>query len=165
MSQPPGFVDPLHKDHVYKLHRSLYGLKQSLRAWFRHLSDFITTLGFTRSTTDPSLFIRITPIDTNYILVYVDEIILTGSSSTMVHQIIQMIGAEFALKDLGSLHYFLDIEVTNLPSSLLLSQSHYISDLLLWANMDGCKLVATLMSSSTKLSISSRHLLADPLHY
>ena len=111
MQQPPGFEDPLHPTFVCKLHKSLYGLKQAPRAWFECLSTTLLTLGFEGSKADSSLFhfhknnIKI------LILIYVDDVIVTGNNSEAVQAIISTLSTKFSLKDLGSLKYFLGIEI------------------------------------------------------
>lgn len=111
--------------------KALYGLKQAPRAWFERLSHFLHSLGFVTSRADSSLIIRQTPDHCCYILVYVDDIVITGSSSTVVNQLINTMNKKFALKDLGPLSFFVGIEVSYPPTGgLFLSQSKYIQDLL-----------------------------------
>ncbi|MCI33550.1 retrovirus-related Pol polyprotein from transposon TNT 1-94, partial [Trifolium medium] len=87
------------------------------------------------------------------VLVYVDDIIITGSSLPQIQQLISKLNAEFALKQLGALDYFLGIEVFHLANgALLLSQAKYIRDLLSKANMDTAHGMPTPMVSSLKLS-------------
>jgi hypothetical protein len=79
MEQPQGFVHPAYLDHVCGLHKSLYGLKQALRAWFTRLSQALLDIGFSGSQLDPSLFTYHTAKAHIFLLVYVDDIILTGN--------------------------------------------------------------------------------------
>ena len=58
VAQPPGFLEPHHKDHVYKLHKALYGLKQAPRAWYDHLRKFLLEEGFVRGVIDVTLFTK-----------------------------------------------------------------------------------------------------------
>jgi hypothetical protein len=87
MRQPPGFVDSTLPSHVCRLHKSLYCLKRAPRAWYTCLSDFLISIGFHASKVDTSLFILSISVDILYLLVYVDDILLTGSNSTMLQQI------------------------------------------------------------------------------
>ncbi|GKE36759.1 ribonuclease H-like domain-containing protein, partial [Tanacetum coccineum] len=80
MHQPPGFKDSTHPDYVCLLQRSLYGLKQAPRAWFQRFATYITRVGFSQSQCDSSLFIYRQGTDTAYLLLYVDDIVLTASS-------------------------------------------------------------------------------------
>lgn len=88
MHQPPGFVDDQHPDYVCLLHKSLYGLKQALRAWFQRFASYVLRLGFHHSKTDSSLFIFCLGPDIAYLLLYVDDIILTASSELFLRKII-----------------------------------------------------------------------------
>jgi hypothetical protein len=122
MVQPPGFINPNYPQHVCKLHKALYDLKQSPRAWFSRLSEKLIQLGFIGSKADSSLFIYQKNSVTMYLLIYVDDIIITGSDPAAITELLQLLRVDFAVKDLGDLHYFLGVEVLKLKSSLLLSQ-------------------------------------------
>ncbi|GJY48089.1 ribonuclease H-like domain-containing protein [Tanacetum coccineum] len=93
MHQPPGFRDPRHPDHVCLLQRSLYGLKQSPRAWFQRFATYAARVGFLHSRCDSSLFIYRQGSDTAYLLLYVDDIVLTASSTTLLQRIIASLHA------------------------------------------------------------------------
>jgi len=152
MSQPPGF-ESTDKHLVCKLHKALYGLKQAPRAWFEKLQATVLSFGFKSSKCDPSLFTLHTKSHCIYLLVYVDDIIITGSSKAVIQNLVSQLNSEFSLKDLGTLDYFLGIEVKHSPNgSLHLSQSKYIKDLLAKANMENANSMASPMASSTKLS-------------
>jgi hypothetical protein len=97
---------------VCRLHKAIYSLKQAPRAWFTILSTFLLDLGFTASLVDTSLFIYIRGQVCIYMLVYVDDIIITGTHSHLISSTITTLQHEFPLKDLGPLHYFLGIQVT-----------------------------------------------------
>ena len=88
-------------------------------------------------------------------LVYVDEIIITSSSSDKVQQVIQDMQKTFALKDLGELNYFLGIEVSNLQNGLHLSQVKYIADVLAKHDLVHCSPVPTPMSTGQYLTKAS----------
>ena len=116
MHQPPGFVDLAHPDYVCHLQRSLYGLKQAPRAWFQRFAGFVTSIGFQHSKTDASLFVFHRGSDTAYLLLYVDDIILTASSTAFLQCVITALHGEFAMTDLGSLNYFLGVSATRTTS-------------------------------------------------
>jgi hypothetical protein len=102
------------------LHRSLYGLKQALRAWYARLNDFLLSTGFCASKVDTSLFIFSVGADICYLLVYVDDILLMGSNSLLFQCLIQLLSSEFKLRDLGTVYYFLGVEVTPTGMGLML---------------------------------------------
>jgi hypothetical protein len=91
MEQPRGFIDPQFPSHVCRLHKSLYGLKQAPRAWFTRLSQTLLELGFVSSPVDSSLFMFHHENVHLYLLIYVDDILLTGTSSShiacVIHQL------------------------------------------------------------------------------
>jgi hypothetical protein len=113
--QPSGFENSSSPELVCLLHKSLYSLKQAHCAWFQCFATFIQTIGFIPSKSDTSLFIFKSTKHTSYLLLYVDDIILTASSSTFLHQIISSLHSEFSMTDLGPLHHFLGINVTDDP--------------------------------------------------
>lgn len=131
MRQPPGFKDDSRKDHICKLQKAIYGLRQSTRAWFRRLRDFLVSVGFKESISDQSLFIYSKDEVVAYFLVYVDNMVLTSSSDQFVEEIIKKLGNEFALKDLGVLGFFLGIHLKQLHNGdVLISQEQYLATLL-----------------------------------
>jgi hypothetical protein len=151
-AQPSGFVDPSKPNHVYKLNKSLYGLKQAPRTWFLRFKSFLLSIGFHASKADSSLFIFHTPTATAYILLYVDDIILTASSTSLLQHIIANLRHEFAMTDLGPLSHFLGIHVTPTSSGIFLSQEQYIHDLLDRANMIHCNPCTTPVDTKPKVS-------------
>lgn len=104
MQQPPGFVDPSNPNHVCLLSKALYCLKQSPRAWFHTLSMTLLDLGFIASKYDPSLFVFRSKDRIMVLLVYVDDIILTGNDPGGLQELIGTLQNRFAIKDLGGLH-------------------------------------------------------------
>ncbi|XP_073363569.1 uncharacterized protein [Aegilops tauschii subsp. strangulata] len=120
--QPTGFVDTDYPDHVCLLSRSLYGLKQAPRAWYQRIAAFLQQQGFRSTRSDASLFVYHQGTATAYLLLYVDDVILTASSPALLQQITARLSTEIALKDLGDLHYFLGIEVVRRATSFFLHQ-------------------------------------------
>jgi hypothetical protein len=83
-SQTMGFVDPTQLDRVCRLNNSLYRLKQAPQAWYSWFTTYLLTLGFVEAKSDTSLFVFHRGTDTVYLLLYVDEIVLTASSTTLM---------------------------------------------------------------------------------
>ncbi|KAH0673130.1 hypothetical protein KY284_024217 [Solanum tuberosum] len=138
MSQPPGFTDKSHPHFVCRLSKALYGLKQAPRAWFLKLKTFLISHGYTYCYSNSSLFVCHTPSSTTYLLVYVDDIILTGNDPSYISSFTKSLDLQFSLKDLGDLSFFLGIEVARMGSGIL-SQTSYIRDLLSRTKMTDCK--------------------------
>jgi hypothetical protein len=108
-SQPTGFVDEAHPDLVCWLNRSLYGLKQAPRAWYSRFTSYLASIGFIEAKSDTSLFIYHRGDDTVFLLLYVDDIVLTTSTADLLQRTIVALQREFVMKDLGPLHHFLGI--------------------------------------------------------
>jgi len=151
-AQPAGFEDSARPDHVCRLNRSLYGLKQAPRAWYSRFASFLLQLGFVEAKTDTSLFVYHAGADTVYLLLYVDDIVLTASSSGLLQRTISALQHEFSMKDLGTLHYFLGMHVQHTPSGLFLSQRQYMLEILDRAGMTDCKPCTTPVDVNPKLS-------------
>jgi hypothetical protein len=165
MHQPPGFRDTHHPDYVCLLKKSLYGLKQAPRAWYQRFTEFVATLGFSHSACDHSSFIYHNGNDIAYILLYVDDIILTASSDTLRQYIISHLSCEFAMKDLGPISYFLGISVTRHSCRLFLSQHKYAEKIIERSFMSSCKPVSTLVDTKAKLSGLSGNPYHNPSEY
>ena len=132
----------------------MYGLKQAPRAWYSRLSAKLIDLGFQASKDDTSLFFYNKGQVTIFVLVYVDDIIVASSTKESTGALLNDLAKEFALKDLGDLHYFLGIEVNKVQDGIVLTQDKYITDLLRKVGMTDCKPVTTPLSTSEKLSLN-----------
>lgn len=144
MEQPQGFVDSSRPSHVCFLKKALYDLKQAPHAWFSKLKTFLLSSGFRGYQSDCSIFVRFHSAGIIYVLVYVDDLIVTGSSSSRITSFIQALNKTFSLKDLGDLHYFLGIEITRSFDGLLMCQQKYIKDLLKRSKMADAKPISIM---------------------
>ncbi|GJV81664.1 ribonuclease H-like domain-containing protein [Tanacetum coccineum] len=140
MYQPPGFVDSRFPHHVFQLQRFLYGLKQAPRAWFQMFASYALRVGFSSSRCDSSLFIYQHGSEVAYLLIYVDGIVLTASSTDLLRRIISSLHKEFDMTNLGALNYFLGISVIRDSIGMFLSQKKYALELLKMAHMANCGL-------------------------
>jgi hypothetical protein len=104
-SQPTGFVDASRLDLVCRLNRSLYSLKQAPGAWYSRFASYLASIGFVEAKSNTSLFINWRGDDTVYLLLYVDNIVLTTSTTDLLQRKIVALQREFAIKDLGPLHF------------------------------------------------------------
>lgn len=137
--QPQGFVDATRPNHVCRLHKALYGLKQAPRAWFSTFSQFLLSKGFKSSHCDSSLFVLQTSTAITVLLIYVDDILLTGSDPSYIAQLVSQMHATFAMKELGTMSYFLGIAVHRTAQGYFLSQHKYALEILAKAGMMECK--------------------------
>uniref|UniRef100_A0A2N9J2F8 Integrase catalytic domain-containing protein n=1 Tax=Fagus sylvatica TaxID=28930 RepID=A0A2N9J2F8_FAGSY len=124
-SQPPGF-----SPKVCRLRRALYGLKQAPRAWFAKFSSTISQHGFSASSYDSALFFRRSDHGITLLLLYVDDMIITGDDVQGIQDLKRFLGQHFEMKDLGPLSYFLGLEVSSSSDGYYLTQAKYTSDLI-----------------------------------
>jgi hypothetical protein len=163
MRPPPGFSHP--SGVVCRLRRALYGLKQSPRAWYARFQDVVLQIGFQPSMHDSALFLRRTSHGLVLLLLYVDDMIITGSDVAAISDVKRHLFQEFDMKDLGPLRYFLGIEVASSPQGYLLGQSKYASDILHRAHLTDTKTVDTPLELHAKFSASDGIPLEDPTEY
>ena len=128
MKPPPGTTLPPQK--VCLLSRALYGLKQAPRAWFVTFGSTITQLGFTFNPHDSALFTSQTSSGLVLLLLCVDNMIITGDDPQAISELQYYLGKHFEMKDLGTLNYFLGLEISSSANGYYLSQAKYASNLL-----------------------------------
>ena len=113
-------------------------------AWFEHFSSVVTDAGFKPSDRDPALFVH-TSRGRTLLLPYVDDMIITGDDSQFIDFVKKRLNDKFLMTDLGTLHYFLGLEVSSTPAGIYLSQEKYIQDLLSRAALTDQRTVDTPM--------------------
>lgn len=139
MNIPPGHPRENQEGFVCKLNKALYGLKQSPRAWYSKLCSVLEATGFKRSNADPSLFIKDRSFGKLVVLIYVDDLIITGSNNAEISKLKFFLSKKLAIKSLGALKYFLGIEIASSRKGLFLNQRKYVLDLLQETGMLGAK--------------------------
>ncbi|PKU80351.1 Retrovirus-related Pol polyprotein from transposon TNT 1-94 [Dendrobium catenatum] len=165
MKQPQGFVDSNYPDHVCLLKKAIYGLKQAPRQWFATFTSFLTDFNFRISTADPSLLLFSKAATQLYILVYVDDILLTGNDPSVLHSLLEVLHSRFHMRNLGNVSNFLGIQVIPISSGLHLSQTQYAENLLIKAGMKDCKPVQTPLPTKLPQLTDSADLFAQPELY
>ncbi|KAK9065740.1 hypothetical protein SSX86_015141 [Deinandra increscens subsp. villosa] len=164
MSPPPGMnLDSPGK--VLKLQKSLYGLKQASRQWYSRLSDALKSKGYVRSPSDYSLFSKTMGSSIVHVAVYVDDILLTGNDHVEMATLKEFLHSTFKIKDLGSLHYFLGLELTHHSHGVSISQRKFVLDLLQDFPLSDSKTVSSPLPANFQLRISDGDPLPDPLQY
>ncbi|WVZ53202.1 LOW QUALITY PROTEIN: hypothetical protein U9M48_004175 [Paspalum notatum var. saurae] len=148
VEQPPGFEDPNHPNHVYRLSKALYGLKQAPRAWYERLRDFLIEKGFTIGRVDTTLFIKKTDNDLFVCQVYVDDIIFGSINEEYCTEFGKMMANEFEMSMIGELTFFLGFQI---KEGTFIYQEKYTRDLLKRFKMDDCKSIETPMATNIKL--------------
>src|SRR3954469_1716271 len=145
VAQPPGFRDPHHKDHVYKLHKAPYGLKQAPRAWYDHLRKFLLEEGFGRGVIDATLFTKRTNGELLICQIYVDDIIFGSPNSSVCKWFSKTMTKNFEMSMMGSLKYFLGFQIEQFAEGTFISQTKYIQDMLVKFCMKDAKPCKTPM--------------------
>lgn len=135
-----------------KINPFIYGLKHAPCTWNGRFVEFITQHGFPQGKIDGYLFVYKDNIDLAYLLLYVDDIIVTASSDHLKMKIITALKAEFSMIDMGILNSFLIISVKINNSGLFLNQSKYAEEILLHAYMQNCKSCSTPIDLQSKLA-------------
>ncbi|KAK1683403.1 hypothetical protein QYE76_044251 [Lolium multiflorum] len=163
MQPPPGYSVP--DGMVCRLRRSLYGLKQAPRAWFERFASVVTAAGFSPSLHDPALFVHTSPRGRTLLLLYVDDMIITGDDPEYIAFVKARLRDQFLMTDLGPLRYFLGIEVSSTSDGFSISQEKYIQDLLARAALGDERTVDTPMELNVKLRPTDGDPLPDPTRY
>nr|XP_016490484.1 PREDICTED: uncharacterized protein LOC107810237 [Nicotiana tabacum] len=151
MKIAPTFDTEQSQEKVCRLKKTLYGLKQSPRAWFDRFCKVMISFGYQQSNVDHTLFIRHQSGKVTLLIVYVDDIVMAGDDKEEIVRLKKLLASEFEIKDLGKLQYFLGIEVARSKMGIFLSQRKYILDLLKETGMTGCKPAKSPIESNHKL--------------
>uniref|UniRef100_A0A2N9GWR7 Reverse transcriptase Ty1/copia-type domain-containing protein n=1 Tax=Fagus sylvatica TaxID=28930 RepID=A0A2N9GWR7_FAGSY len=141
------------------------GSNRPLVPRFERFTSHLLTLGFVASVADASLFILSHESVTVYLLLYVDDIIITGNNSTAISNIISQLSTAFELKDLGPLRYFLGLQIDYKKVGFFVHQHKYLTDLLHKFNMTDCKAASTPIATTPVLTTTTTDLLSDPTPY
>jgi hypothetical protein len=153
MEQPQGFVHQGGEHLVCKLQKSLYGLKQSPRAWNQKLDAFFKSIEFMKSEADPRVYVAQVGDVKFFIVVHVDDLILVCNDQNKLLQIKEELNQKFEMKDLGELHFFLGMEVErNCDERLLrINQIKYLKEILKRFRMEECKPIGVPLDPKVKL--------------
>ena len=166
MKLPPGYSHPPGFPHrVFRLRRALYGLKQAPRAWFAKFSSTISQHGFSGSSFDTTLFMRRSGHVITILLLYVDDMIITGDDMQGIQDLKHFLGQQFETKDLGSLNYFLGLEVSSSADGYYLTQAKYTSDLISRARITDSKIIDTPIEYNCRLNSHDGESLSDTTLY
>ncbi|GJV41568.1 retrovirus-related pol polyprotein from transposon TNT 1-94 [Tanacetum coccineum] len=147
VSQPKGFIDPEFPDHVYRLKKSLYSLKQAPRAWYDKLSSFLIQHGFTKGIVDLTLFTQRHGEDILLVQVYVDDIIFGSTNLDFSKRFANLMKNNFKMSMMGELKFFLGLQVHQSPRGIFISQSQYAIELLKKHGLDECVSMSTPMAT------------------
>ncbi|GJX84602.1 zinc finger, CCHC-type containing protein [Tanacetum coccineum] len=165
VTQPGGFKKPGNENKVYRLVKALYGLKQAPRAWNMKLDQTLKSLDFKKCTLEQAIYTRISKDSMLLVGVYVDDLIVTGSSKKDLQKFKSQMEEKFEMSDLGLLAYYLGIEVTQTRDGISIKQSGYANKILKEARMEDCNETKIPMDPGTKLIKTEGGELVDATEY
>lgn len=154
MKQPEGFVEPGNERLVCKLRKSIYGLKQASRQWYKKFDSVISSFGFTENLVDEGVYLKTVGSKFIFLILYVDDILLASSNLKLLKDTKSFLSSNFDMKDLGEASYVLGIEIKRdrARGLLGLSQQNYITKVLKRFGMETCSYGEVPMSKGDKLT-------------
>jgi hypothetical protein len=162
--QPLGYEIDKQRDKVYKLRKALYGMKKASKIWYSRIDEYLISVGFSRSQSEPTLYTKVNQEGKILIVCpYVDDLIFTGDLS--IDDFKNSMKTEFEMTDLGLTKYFLGIEVDQSDDAIIICQTKYANEVLKRFRMLNCKPAAIPMAIGTKLSKYDEGCYVDPTLY
>jgi len=152
VEQPAGFEIQGKEDKVYLLKKALYGLKQAPRAWYGRIDDYLTGVGFQKSLSEATLYVKSINNDVIIISLYVDDLLVTGSNTEQVEHFKLNMMEVFEMTDLGLMSFFLGMEILQGKDEIFICQKKYSMEILKKFHMESCKPTTTPMNQKDKFS-------------
>ncbi|RVW22594.1 hypothetical protein VitviT2T_021333 [Vitis vinifera] len=155
MVQPENFESNNSKQLVCRLKKSIYGLKQASRQWYRKFDQMITSFGFKENTVDQCIYLKFSGSKFIILVLYVDDILLASSDVGLLHETKRFLSSKFDMKDLGDASFVLGIQIyRDRPRGILrLSQKAYIDKVLSRFGMSNCAPGNTHVAKGDKFSL------------
>lgn len=150
VEQPEGFEVDSHS--VYKLRKALYGLKQAPRAWYNRIEGYFMKEGFEKCYCEHTLFLKKEGKEILIVSLYVDDLIYTGTSASLLEKFKSSMMEEFSMSDLGKMRFFLGVEVNQDEDGIFINQQKYAKEVLKRFGMEDCNAVRNPIVPGTKLS-------------
>ncbi|GKD20395.1 retrovirus-related pol polyprotein from transposon TNT 1-94 [Tanacetum coccineum] len=163
VSHPDGFVDKDKPNHVYKLKKAPYKLKQAPRAWYDMLSSFLISQDFSKGSVDPTLFIRRDGKELLLVQIYVDDIIFAASTPELCDLFAKIMCSKFKMSMMGKISFLLGLQISQSPRGIFINQSKYALESLKKYGFDSSDPVDTPMVDKSKLDEDKEG--KDPSHY
>lgn len=152
MRQPPGFEQAGLKHFVCRLIRSIYGLKQSPRAWYEEIDSFLISIKCIKSELDPNLYVLSRGSEKVFMLLFVDDMLITGNSPELIRELKEQLRGKYEMKDLGKISRYLGVDFISTTRGIFLNQITYAADLVKEYGLELCKPVYTPLPEGLTLS-------------
>ena len=165
VEQPKGFVRKGEEDKVYLLKKPLYGLKQAPRSWYSRIDDHLLSLGFVKSLSESTLYIKHYEGDILVIFLYVDDLLVTGNNAALIDEFKLEMMKVLEMTDLGLMTYFLGMEIKQSQDEVFVCQKKYAKEILKKFHMEDCKSMSTPMNQKEKLSKEDGTEKVDEAHF
>ncbi|GJT85846.1 retrovirus-related pol polyprotein from transposon TNT 1-94 [Tanacetum coccineum] len=151
VAQPSGLIDFEKPDHVYKLKKALFGLKQAPKAWYDRLKAFLIKHEYKMRMVDNTLFTKKKSSNLIIVQIYVDDIISGSTCQDMYDEFAKIMHDEFEMGMMGELNFFLGLQIEQMEDGIFFNQSKYIKEMLKKFGLKESKPMKTPMSSDIKL--------------
>jgi hypothetical protein len=161
VEQPPDFEDSKKPNHMYKLSKVLYVLKQTPRAWYERLQNFLVSKEFKVENVDVTLFTKKIGDDLFVCQIYVDDVIFDSTNQDFCEEFGNMMSQEFEMSMIGELSFFPGFQVNQIKDETFICQSRYVNDLFKRFDMDNSKPIKTHMATNTHLDLDEGGNLVD----
>nr|GEV77925.1 hypothetical protein [Tanacetum cinerariifolium] len=162
ISQLNKFEDLDNPNHVYKLKKALYSLKQAPWAWYDLISSFLLSQKFSKGTVDRTLFIKREEKDILLVKIYVNDIIFSSTKPDLCKSFSKIMCSKFNMSMMGKLSFFLGLHISQSPRSIILNQSKYALESLKKYGMETCDPMDTPMVEKSKLDKDLQGKAIDP---
>ncbi|GJW20717.1 retrovirus-related pol polyprotein from transposon TNT 1-94 [Tanacetum coccineum] len=152
VAQPSGFVDFAKPNHVYRLKKALYRLKQAPKAWYDRLKAFLIKHNYTMRMVDNTLFTKKKISNLIIVQIYVDDIIFGSTCQELCDDFAKIMHDEYEMSMMGELNFFLGLQIKQVVDGIFFNQSKYIKEMLKKFRLEDSKPMKTPMSTETKLT-------------
>lgn len=150
--QPSGFKIKGQTSKVYRLRKTLYGLKQPLRAWNKRINSFLIEASFTKFVFEHEVYVNDSyRVSLIIICIYVDDLLITGANEAEIRRVKSMLIEDFEILDLGNLSYFLRKKFKHISEGVFMHQKKYSHDILKRIAMSNCNAATTPLETGAKL--------------
>jgi hypothetical protein len=165
MHQPPGYAVKGKENLVCRLLRSLYGLKQSPRTWYKEIDCYLQHCGWHQSSGDPSLYFPWKNQSIVILVIYVNDLLITGNDPVLIAHVKDQLQTKYCMKDLGALERYLGVQVHRSSTGVHLNQQDYALQILQDAKLQDCNSATVPLPPGTALSEHTDTLPFDQFQY